>query len=140
MPRSRPAKAVGFTDPLSGTLKNMRGLRGIRPPHKKRFRDIVRGVKAAIKMHRTVKRTVIPDAGWHFSWLGGDEGVAAKARSISFHSGRPNDYGILGGAGRMKREAIERFRFRNIDQSFPDVIVSGHERYNHLILGDNNKP
>lgn len=117
-----------------GSLKNMRGLRSVRPPHKKRFRDIIRGIKAAAKMHRTVKRTVIPDAGWHFSWLGGDETVAEKARSISFHSGRPDDYGTLSGAERMKREAIERFRFRNIDKSFPDAIVNGQERYNHLIL------
>lgn len=124
---------------LLGSLSNMQNLRSVRPPHERMSRDFIRGMKAAIKMRGIVKRTVIPDAGWHFSWLGGDETVAAKARAISVHSRLPDDYGTLSGAERMISEAIKKFDVQHIDHSFPRIIVDNQEKYEHLILRENDK-
>lgn len=62
------------------SLRNMRGLRSLRSPHKNKARNFIRWLKTSMNMRRITKRTVIPNAGWHFSWLGGEESVAIKAQ------------------------------------------------------------
>lgn len=69
-----------------GSLATIDGLRGVYAPAPTFARDAVRWIKACRRMQTLVRRRVLPDAGWHFSWLGGAEAVAAKGSSISEHS------------------------------------------------------
>lgn len=117
-----------------GSLRDMRGLRSIRPPHKSIARDFIRRLKADVKMRRFTRRIIIPNAGWHFSWLGGKESVAAKAQSISVHSNLSNIYSTPSGAERMIDQAIGNLQIREIDYSFPKTVWNNREKYSHLIL------
>lgn len=74
------------------SLATIDGLRGVYAPAGGFWRDAVRWIKAVRRMRRPVRRRVLPDAGWHFSWMGGVEAVARKGGSISEHSHvRPGD-------------------------------------------------
>ncbi|WP_284165615.1 hypothetical protein [Frigidibacter sp. SD6-1] len=68
------------------SLATIDGLRGVYAPASSFARDTVRWLKACRRMRTLVRRRVLEDAGWHFSWLGGVEAVAAKGSSISEHS------------------------------------------------------
>lgn len=64
----------------------MDDLRGILGPHPKRTRDFVRWIKSSRRLGAPVRRRLIKDGGWHFSWLGGLQGIATKGSSISTHA------------------------------------------------------
>jgi beta-1,4-mannosyl-glycoprotein beta-1,4-N-acetylglucosaminyltransferase len=67
-------------------LSTIDGLRGVYAPAGRYARDLVRWVKACHRMKTLVRRRVIADAGWHFSWFGGLDAIAQKGSSISEHS------------------------------------------------------
>lgn len=119
---------------LFKSLTNMSNLRSIRPRVDGFLRDLVRGVKASIKMRHITKRTIIPNAGWHFSWLGGDERVATKANSIPPHSNISDHLGSLSGAQQTISQAVKSLQLREVDHSFPKIIVENQKRYRHFIL------
>ncbi|PHP64862.1 hypothetical protein CSC94_22000 [Zhengella mangrovi] len=67
------------------SLATINGLRGVYAPRHPGPRDAVRWVKACLRMKRLVRRRLVRDGGWHFSWLGGLAAVARKGSALSEH-------------------------------------------------------
>ena len=111
-----------------GSLVTINGLRGVYAPAPTFARDAVRWLKACRRMRTLVRRRVLADAGWNFTWLGGAEAVATKGSSISEHSHvaqgdktldwaqaridgmvrHPQGYDLVGGEGAMPAYVLAR--------------------------------
>ncbi len=120
-----------------GSLVSINGLRGVYAPAATFARDAVRWLKASKRMRTLVRRRVIPDAGWHLSWLGGVEAVAVKGSSISEHShvakgDKTDDWararidGLLG--HRQSYDLLE------VDTTFPAYARTHPEIFDRYIL------
>ncbi len=108
-----------------GSLATIDGLRGVYAPADSFLRDAVRWLKACRRMRWPVRRRVVRDAGWHFSWLGGAEAVAAKGSSISEHSHVPSgDKTIDWAAERIRGQlgAVGSYDLVPLDDSFPQFV------------------
>lgn len=121
-------------------LRDMESLRDVRGPVDAKGRDMVRGLRAAIGMRRIVRRRVVRDAGWHFTWLGGVEAVVQKAASISSHSRLPPDLATAKVAAAQIDSAVSGsdpyFHLTGIDATFPRYLVDNLDRFSHLIHED----
>lgn len=51
-------------------------------------RDKVRWLRSVLAMKRPLRRKIVRDAGWHFTWLGGVDAVSEKAGSIPKHNNK----------------------------------------------------
>ncbi len=118
------------------TFNSIRNLRRVRPPIHKLMQNMLRSAKASYHMRRIIKRTMMHDAGWHFSWLGGYEKVALKANAIPKHSNLPTDMGTLSGAERVVEDALNNLQIRKIGSDFPKPVREKRDRYSHLIVED----
>jgi len=124
---------------LVGSLATINGLRGVYAPASGFGRDAVRWLKACKRMRTLVRRRVVCDAGWHMSWLGGIDAVAAKGSSISEHShvakgDKTDDWARARIEGQLgDRQSYDLLK---IDSTFPDYVQAHPEIFARYILPD----
>lgn len=119
-------------------IPSIRQFRLVRGPAETPMRNLMRGIKASIAMRRPIRRKLLPDAGWHFSWLGGADAVALKARAIPQHGWMPDSFGSVETASEMIRNATSLqsgdFVLRSIGPDFPRLLQEEPGRFAHIIL------
>ncbi len=104
----------------------------ITSPHRVRFE----AVQPAFDNERTV---IIPDAGWHFSWLGGVDAVISKLEAFCHPKlntpeiKNPDRIQSLIDQGRDIVDGRPVFKIVDIDSSFPRALQANPGRYAHLI-------
>jgi beta-1,4-mannosyl-glycoprotein beta-1,4-N-acetylglucosaminyltransferase len=91
---------------------------------------------------------VIPDGGWHFSWLGGIEKIQLKFASFAhqeFDSPQTYDSARIAAAIAQGRDHLpneDRWRFKVVplDDHFPAYLVQNQDRFRDLIAPANGEP
>lgn len=126
-------------------IGSMEGLRRVRGPASG-ARDVFRALKAWREMGHPIRRRVIRDAGWHFSYLGGLDAVRQKLDSFAAHDHLPEgtkDPEVI--AARMSGARSISFPghdllFRDLDGSFPAYLRGHRDRFAHLIADASRYP
>jgi beta-1,4-mannosyl-glycoprotein beta-1,4-N-acetylglucosaminyltransferase len=116
-------------------------LRAVRGP-KDGFADAIRAIRTARLMGRPMRRHLVRDGGWHFTYLGGAAAVGEKLESF-IGSEKPvmPDSSADAIARRIARgvpvnpRATYDLMLREIDATFPRHIRENRERYAALIAG-----
>jgi len=99
-----------------------------------RFRDF----SSAEEVFRGGYRT-IPDAGWHFSWMGGVERVRDKLAACSHQEKNLPQYSDPAyiartiSAGKPLFDADGQFTYVSLDDSFPRWLYEHPERFSSLL-------
>jgi beta-1,4-mannosyl-glycoprotein beta-1,4-N-acetylglucosaminyltransferase len=122
-------------------LVGMQRLRNIRGPHPNPVRDSIRGFRTWRNFGRHVRRRVVRNAGWHFSYLGGIEAIQAKLRAFSggekiapkFTDRNQSRARIGQGLAPVDEQ---RLALKALDMSFPCYLLANRERFADLIADD----
>lgn len=87
---------------------------------------------------------VIPDAGWHFSYLGGVKGIQKKIAAFSHHReyNMPkftNEKHLKASLAMTKDIFNRKFKWERvpIDNSFPKYLLENLDRFNYMIMPKN---
>lgn len=119
-------------------VTSMQELRYVRGPADSAFRDLVRAIKIFRGMKRWLKRRPVYNAGWHFTWLGGAERVAAKAFSLTKHSRMPENLDTLPVAEQAIARELARLGTESdiveIDETFPKFMRDHMEIYGKYVF------
>lgn len=84
----------------------------------------------------------IQDGGWHFSYLGGLESVMYKLRSLEHASESTYKFDYLNDAAQVEKLINSghdlygrdfKYKFCQIDNSYPDYVLKNLDQYQHLI-------
>jgi beta-1,4-mannosyl-glycoprotein beta-1,4-N-acetylglucosaminyltransferase len=122
-----------------GDIRTLEVLRRVRGPTGSRLRDLARAARSSLEARHPVKRRVIRDAGWHFSYLGGVAAIQEKMRSFSGYSRvPPNILDPVQLAAKIAAGSPISFSrgglaLRDIESGFPDYVQRHRERFAHLI-------
>lgn len=111
----------------AGDLSDIQSLRSVKAPTRAFGRNLLSQIKASIGMGFWVKRVLVRDAGWHFTWLGGAEAVALKGSSIAVHSSLPQgDKSIEWAEARMSTllGSGADYTVVDVDDSFPSFVCN----------------
>jgi beta-1,4-mannosyl-glycoprotein beta-1,4-N-acetylglucosaminyltransferase len=121
----------------------MQHLRNIKGPHPWPLRNMFRSISAWRESGRLLLRKAIPDAGWHFSYLGGVAAIQEKIQSTADGWRLAADFKDAGmiQARISKRIAVRdgpasQLHLRSIDDSFPTYLRANLERYRHLVADE----
>ncbi|MFZ4405369.1 MAG: N-acetylglucosaminyltransferase [Pseudobdellovibrionaceae bacterium] len=83
---------------------------------------------------------VVPDGGWHFSYLGGTKIILEKIEATAHKEHNLPEYKDPARIETLIRQGKDLFQ-RNIqskviplDASYPDFLVQNQDRYSHLVL------
>lgn len=121
-------------------LKTMERLRKVHGPSPKWRHDILRVMRAWSQMGRPIRRRVVKDAGWHFSYLGGVEAVQRKLKSYAAHDTVPDEYltsdkvqDLMTAGVSISRMGSRRLHRRMIDETFPSYLREHQDDFAHLI-------
>lgn len=85
---------------------------------------------------------IIENAGWHFTYLGGEEQIKYKLESFSHQ-----EYNNLNIKSNIRQSLVKnldifgrnvKYQQLNIDDSFPEYIVKNQEKLSNFILNDSN--
>jgi beta-1,4-mannosyl-glycoprotein beta-1,4-N-acetylglucosaminyltransferase len=109
----------------AGDLTELYALRRVMAPTRGFVRDLLRQIKSSWRMGHWIKRRLVPDAGWHFTWMGGKQAVALKGSSIPVHSDLPEGEKSLEWANVRMNALLKdgsRYAFVDIDESFPSYV------------------
>ena len=87
-----------------------------------------------------MQKTIIRDAGWHWSFLGGAQKIKDKVDAYAHQDmndpEKINNATIEKNVNELKdifgRDDI-KYHIVEIDESFPEYIVNNTQKYNHLI-------
>lgn len=88
-------------------------------------------------LRRDLFKGVIPNAGWHFSWLGKPEDIKYKLESYAHQEDntkeRSIDFikGVISSDKDLLRVGVKHI-ISPVDSSFPDVIVDNIQKYRDL--------
>ncbi|KIN73334.1 glycosyltransferase family 17 protein [Sulfitobacter guttiformis] len=118
-------------------LHDVQSLRRVKGPTKGLGRNLVRQIKSSRSMGYWVRRVLVPDAGWHFTWLGGAEAVALKGSSIAVHSSLPQgEKSTQWADARMKALLGDAsgYTVMKIDESFPSFVRENPDIFDKNIL------
>ncbi len=118
-------------------LTDLYSLRRVLSPTKGLMRNLTRQIKSSWRMGRWLRRILVPDAGWHFTWMGGAEAVALKGSSIPEHSNLPEGKKDLAWADDRIRSLIDNgagYQLVDIDEDFPQFIRENPETFEKYIL------
>lgn len=121
----------------AGDLHTIQSLRRVKGPSNGFGRDLVRQIKSSIGMGYWVRRVFVPDAGCHFTWLGGTDAVALKGSSIAVHSSLPQgEKSTEWAALRMSAlfENSSGYILMDIDESFPSFVRDNLSMFEKNIL------
>lgn len=123
-------------------FRDFRSLRRVRGPSDKPLQDMMRALDCWRLMGRPMRRVLMADAGWHFTYLGGADAVVAKDRS--FRGSEKPLFGADAAAeaarwideGRgIKIAGDARISIREIDSSFPHHLRTHRAAFAHLLSG-----
>lgn len=121
-------------------LRTMERLRKVHGPSAAWQRDMVRAIKASFQMGRPVRRRVVRNAGWHFSYLGGIDAIQRKLKSYAAHNTVPEDYltsdtlqRLLSAGISISEMGSRQLHHRAVDHTFPLYVRQNQERLAHLI-------
>ena len=106
-------------------------------PTKGFTRNLLRQIKSSWRMKRWLRRILVPDAGWHLTWMGGTEAVALKGSSIPEHSNLPEGHKDAGWADTRIKSLLESkmgYEHVEIDDSFPEFIRKNPDVFDKYIL------
>lgn len=112
-------------------------LRRVMAPTKGFSRNLLRQIRSSWRMGRWLRRILVPDAGWHLTWMGGIEAVALKGSSIPEHSDLPEgDKTVDWANARIKTllnsgSGYERIA---IDSSFPVFVRKNPQLFEKYML------
>lgn len=105
--------------------------------------DVFPGAQS-MRNNRTLAKYILPNSGWHFSYLGGEESIAYKIESFA-HAEFDNDYiknkerlnkAINEGTDIFARENKKQsYVYVDLDESYPQYILSNLKKFSHLIKG-----
>lgn len=118
-------------------LKDLYSLRRVLAPGKGTGRDLIRQIKASRNMGRWVRRILVHDAGWHFTWMGGTEAVRLKGSSIPEHSHLPEGEKTEDWAdNRIKTlfESNTSYDIVDLDENFPAFVLDHPEIFKKYTL------
>ena len=121
----------------AGDLRELYALRKVMAPTRSWGRDILRQIKSSRRMGHWVKRILVPDAGWHFTWMGGKEAIALKGSSIPEHSNMPEGEKNLAWADARVQALLEDgagYTLVEIDESFPLFVRDNLNLFEDYIL------
>jgi beta-1,4-mannosyl-glycoprotein beta-1,4-N-acetylglucosaminyltransferase len=100
-----------------------------------RRRDLTR----SITEFRTLKLPVVPNGGWHFSYLGGIRRIQEKMAAYSHQElnikrfTSESNYEQAVRAGRLHYASRQRIREVPLDDRFPKYVLEQREAFAHLI-------
>lgn len=121
-------------------LRTMERLRKVYGPSPVWRRDVMRAIKASFQMGRPVRRRVVRNAGWHFSYLGGIDAIRRKLKSYAAHDTVPEDYltsdrlqRLLSAGISISEMGSRRLHHRIVDHTFPTYVRENQDRLAHLI-------
>ena len=126
----------------AGDLGELYALRRVTAPVSGWGRNMMRQIKASRRMGHWVRRILVPDAGWHFTWLGGSKAVALKGSSIPYHSNMPEGEKNLTWADeRMETFLADRtgYEIVDIDAGFPSFVRDNMDIFEKHILPTNSE-
>ncbi|MFT6103589.1 MAG: beta-1,4-mannosyl-glycoprotein beta-1,4-N-acetylglucosaminyltransferase [Paracoccaceae bacterium] len=121
----------------AGDLSEFQSLRRVMGPTRGWARDMMRQIKSSWRMGHWVKRIRVPDAGWHFTWMGGTEAVALKGSSLPVHSNLPEGEKSLAWADARISTLLEdgsRYAVVEVDDSFPSFVRDNLDIFEKHIL------
>ncbi|MBU2025269.1 MAG: hypothetical protein ABIC19_03620 [Patescibacteria group bacterium] len=94
----------------------------------------------AINLHENPRIPVVPNAGWHFSYLGSSQNIKQKIQSIAHQEFNQSKYTDPEGISQKVSSASDLFnrpefifRFVELDNSFPAFIRKNKEKYSKYI-------
>ncbi|MBN9024435.1 hypothetical protein [Kaistia sp. MMO-174] len=121
-------------------LRTMERLRKVYGPSPSWRHDIPRAIKASLQMRQIVRRRVVRNAGWHFSYLGGIDAIRRKLKSYAAHNTVPEDYlnsdkleRLLSAGIAISDMGSRRLFHRDLDESFPAYVRENQALFAHLI-------
>ncbi len=118
-------------------LKTFIALRWVKAPTKGFGRNLVRQIKASWHMGKWLRRILVRDAGWHFTWMGGNEAVALKGGSIPAQSKIPlGDKSLDWADARLNRLLNNSAGYErvDIDESYPKFLRNNPKVFEKHIL------
>jgi len=121
----------------AGDLTELQALRRVLGPISAPLRDLVRQVKSSRGMRRWVRRILVPDAGWHFTWMGGIDAIAVKGSAAPRHSNLPEGPKSTDWAKERLQSLLKNdaeYDLVQIDDSFPRYLRENKERFEQYIL------
>ncbi len=84
--------------------------------------------------------TLVPDGGWHFSYLGGAEKVRQKIEAFAHQEFNRDEFKnadkigkIIQSGGDIFDRKKMRFRVEALDETYPEYILQNREKFRHLI-------
>ncbi len=121
----------------AGDLRDLYGVRRVLAPTPGKAKDLMRQIKSSKRMGRWLHRVLVPDAGWHFTWMGGKEAVALKGSSIPVHSDLPEGEKSIAWADARVASLMEDgtgYDLVQIDDSFPKFVRENPDIFDKYIL------
>lgn len=124
-------------------LRSFEALRGVRGPSERWMQNLARDFDTWRGMGRPMRRVLMADAGWHFSYLGGPATVMRKAlnflgselSSVPYESQAAVARQIADGRAVMPK-GQQTLRLRPVDASFPQYVRDHRERLRSLIADE----
>lgn len=124
-------------------LRSFKALRGVRGPSERWPRDLARGFDTWRRMGRPMRRVLVADAGWHFSYLGGPATVMRKARDFLGSELSSLPYASLAEIARqiadgraVMPDGQRALSLRAIDASFPQYVRDHRAAFEALIADE----
>lgn len=118
-------------------LGDLYPLRRVLAPTKGFVRNLLRQIKSSRQMKRWVRRILVHDAGWHFTWMGGNEAVALKGSSIAEHSHVPEGEKSVDWADNRIKSVLDNdscYELVEIDEQLPEFVRNHPELFEKYIL------
>jgi beta-1,4-mannosyl-glycoprotein beta-1,4-N-acetylglucosaminyltransferase len=121
---------------LPSTMQALRDVKGVDTT---RLGNLRRAAVNWRNFGRPVRRRAIPDAGWHFTYLGSPGAIQEKLAAIAGTDKTPDDFDDLDHLARRIQRQVGvgtdelRLAFRVIDDSFPVYVQDHRDRLRHLI-------
>ncbi len=126
----------------AGDLRKLYALRRVTAPVPGWGRNMMRQIKSSWRTGHWVRRILVPDAGWHFTWMGGSKAVALKGSSIPNHSNMPEGEKNLTWADTRKNALLadqSRYALVDIDSDFPSFVRDNPDLFEKYILHKSSK-
>lgn len=120
-------------------VSTMEGLRKVPGPASGLVKNATRGLRAWSAMGSPVRRRLVRDAGWHFSYLGDAETIRTKKVSFVGSDGPKKNVESVEQIRRRIDEARSYsfpsagLKYRDLDESFPAYLRENRERFAHIV-------
>lgn len=111
---------AGWTAAIGTTYERLK----MTTPHELRDRGFQLG-------HRNEAEHIAPNAGWHFSYMGGVEAVKKKIEAFSHSEGEHPDFATS--AKEIEANIQRSTRQVTVDETYPRYIIANLERYKRFI-------